>query len=117
MLKKIDCVMVKVENLPAATEYYANVFGLKINWQDETSVGLRFSDGDSEVVLHRDLNIPVGAEVHYLVEDVLAAIATCEENGCQILVQPFDIAIGKCAVIKDPFGKVLALLDMTKGPR
>ena len=27
------------------------------------------------------------------------------------------VAIGKCAVIKDPFGTRLCILDMTKGPR
>jgi len=30
---------------------------------------------------------------------------------------PFDITIGKCAVIEDPFGTRLCILDMTKGPR
>jgi hypothetical protein len=32
-------------------------------------------------------------------------------------VAPFDVAIGTCAVIEDPFGTALCLLDMTKGPR
>jgi hypothetical protein len=31
-------------------------------------------------------------------------------------VDPFDIAIGKCAVIENPFGIQLCILDMTKGP-
>ena len=31
--------------------------------------------------------------------------------------EPFDIVIGKYAVIKDPFGTMLYILDMTKGPR
>ncbi len=28
---------------------------------------------------------------------------------------PFDIAIGRCAVVRDPFGNVLVVLDMSKG--
>jgi len=30
---------------------------------------------------------------------------------------PFNITIGKCAVIEDPFGTRLCILDMTKGAR
>ena len=29
----------------------------------------------------------------------------------------FPIPIGNCAVIRDPFGTRLCILDMTKGPR
>jgi hypothetical protein len=36
---------------------------------------------------------------------------------CHILVAPFDITIGKCAVIQDPFGTRLCILDLTKGLR
>jgi predicted enzyme related to lactoylglutathione lyase len=38
-------------------------------------------------------------------------------KGCSVVVEPFDIAIGKCAVIRDPFGVTLCILDMTTGPR
>lgn len=30
---------------------------------------------------------------------------------------PFDVTIGKCAVISDPFGTRLCILDLTKGLR
>ncbi len=39
------------------------------------------------------------------------------EKGCRVLVGPFDIVIGRCAVIEDPFGARLNILDMSKGPR
>ena len=39
-----------------------------------------------------------------------------EQQGCSILVEPFEIAIGQCAVIRDPFETELCILDMTKGP-
>src|SRR6266480_5595279 len=61
-------------------------------------------------------DIPSRVEVHYLVENVISAVQTLETNGCRKLVDPFDIAIGKCAVIEDPFGTRLCILDMTKGP-
>jgi hypothetical protein len=38
-------------------------------------------------------------------------------KGCLVLEEPFDIAIGKCAVIQDQLGNMWSILDMSKGPR
>jgi lactoylglutathione lyase len=51
------------------------------------------------------------------VDDVVAAVAHYTAQGCLVLVAPFDITIGKCAVIRDPFGTRLCILDITKGLR
>ena len=117
MLKKIDCVMIRVDDLEAATKYYAEVFSLRPIWQDEISVGLGFPETDAEIVLHCNPEIPSTIEVHYLVEDVARAVRVLESEGCRIVVEPFEIPIGKCAVIQDPFGITLNILDMSKGPR
>jgi predicted enzyme related to lactoylglutathione lyase len=117
MLRKIDCVMIRVDDLEAATSYYCDVFGLRKLWQDEDSVGLGFPETDAEIVLHCKPDIPSKVEVHYLVDDVVAAVRVLEQKGCTIVEEPFDIPIGKCAVIKDPFGTVLCILDIGKGPR
>ena len=116
MLKKIDCVMIRVQDVKAAMAYYADVFGLHPVWWDDSSAGLVFPESDAEIVVHCRPDIPSRVEVNYLVEDVVAAVQTLETKGCRILVAPFDIAIGKCAVIEDPFGTELCILDMTKEP-
>ncbi len=117
MLRKIDCVMVRVDDIEAAATYYAEVFGLHPQWSGDDSIGLVFPESDAEIVLHNDPNIPSSVEVHYLVDDVIASVAEYTVQGCHILVEPFDITIGKCAVIQDPFGIRLCILDMTKGSR
>ena len=116
MLKKIDCVMIRVQDVKAAMAYYADVFGLQPVWWDDSSAGLVFPESDAEIVVHCRPDIPSRVEVNYLVENVVAAVQTLETKGCRILVAPFDIAIGKCAVIEDPFGTELCILDLTKGP-
>ena|ERR1051326_2991721 len=116
MLRKIDCVMLYVEDVPAAMTYYAEVFGLRPVWWDAQSAGMALPETDAEIVLHCKPDLPSPAEVHYLVEDVLAAVETLAAKGCRALVPPFEIAIGNCAIIADPFGVRLCLLDMTKGP-
>jgi lactoylglutathione lyase len=117
MLRKIDCVMIRVEDVEAAAAYYAKVFGLRPLWSGEGAVGLVFPETDAEIVLHRETTIPSSVEVHYKVDDVVVAVAQYAAQGCQILVAPFDITIGKCAVIRDPFGTRLCILDATKGLR
>lgn len=117
MLRKIDCVMIRVKDVEAATAYYTEVFGLRRTWWDDESAGLVFPESDAEIVLHRQSNIPSDVEVHYLVDDVRTAAPALAARGCRVLVEPFDIAIGRCAVMEDPFGVRLCILDTTRGPR
>jgi lactoylglutathione lyase len=37
------------------------------------------------------------------------------QAGGSIVAGPFDIKIGRCVVVKDPWGNQLVLLDSTKG--
>jgi lactoylglutathione lyase len=117
MLRKIDCVMICVDDVAAAARYYERVFGLLPQWSGDDAIGLRFPDSDAEIVLHREDDIPSPAEVHYLVDDVISAVGDYVSQGCEVLTPPFDITIGKCAVIRDPFGVRLCVLDLTKGLR
>ena len=116
MLRKIDCVLLPVENLEAAVAYYQEVFGLRVKWRSGLQVGLGLPETDAEIVLESGSELPAGASVHYLVDDVRKAVEQLAARGCSIVVAPFEIAIGGCAVVTDPFGNTLSLLDMTKGP-
>jgi predicted enzyme related to lactoylglutathione lyase len=115
MLKKIDCIMVKVEDPQKARDFYVRVLGMRQVWSDEAegSIGLRFPDGDGEIVLHRIASIPSKVDVTYLVDDVPVAVKTLEREGCTVVAGPFEVAVGKCAVIVDPFGTHLSLIDLT----
>ncbi|WP_433372235.1 VOC family protein [Actinoplanes sp. CA-142083] len=111
MLRKVDCVMVRVDDLEAGVAFYTGTLGLSEIWRDETSAGLAMPETDAEIVLHTtDLEY----EVHYLVDDVRAALKTWRHT---VRKAPFEIAIGWCAVLEDPFGNPICILDMTKGQR
>ena len=112
-LRKIDCVMVRVDDLAAATAFYARACGLRPLWRDESSVGMGLPDTDAEVVLHT-MDLPGEWNVYYLVDDVLAAVAAWRG---EVVREPFEIEIGWCAVLADPFGNAVGILDMSKGPR
>jgi predicted enzyme related to lactoylglutathione lyase len=59
----------------------------------------------------------IGASVHYPVDDVAAAVPKYVAHGSVLPQASFDIVIGRCAVLVDPFGNDIAIFDMTKGPR
>jgi lactoylglutathione lyase len=116
MLRKIDCVLVRVPDLASAAEFYTRVFGLRPLWRDETSVGMGMAETDAEIVLHT-MDLPGDRSVHYLVDNVYDAVAMGQRAGCAVREAPFDVPIGMGAVLEDPFGNTVCLLDMSKGPR
>ncbi|MEV0838640.1 VOC family protein [Actinocatenispora sera] len=116
MLRKIDCVMLRVPDLDAAVGYYGRVFGLGQLWRDEVSVGMGMPETDAEIVLHT-LDLPPGQGVHCLVDDVPAAVEQCRSQGCVVRRESFAIAIGWCAVLEDPFGNAISILDTSTGLR
>jgi len=48
---------------------------------------------------------------------ILVCLRCALPTAADLACTPFDITIGKCAVIRDPFGTRLCILDMTKGAR
>jgi len=115
VLRKIDCIMLRAESLDAAVAYYQTVFGLSLLWRNGLQAGLGMPETDAEIVLHADPDVPPEASVHYVVDDAPSAATQLAARGCTILVEPFEIAIGKCVVVADPFGNRLYILDRTKG--
>jgi predicted enzyme related to lactoylglutathione lyase len=109
-------VLLRVENLETAVAYYQEAFGLRLQWRNAGPVGLGLPETDAEIVLESEADLPAGASVHCLVGDVSATVDYLATRGCSVVVAPFEITIGHCAVVTDPFGNTLGLLDMTKGP-
>ena len=116
VLSKIDCIMTKVDDLDSARRFYEGVLGLEPLWSDVHSVALGMPRSEAEIVLHDNPDIPKECNVHYLVNDVDTVAAKLSAEGCAVVEPPFEVRIGKCAVIRDPFGNLLNLIDMSKGP-
>ncbi len=54
-------------------------------------------------------------EVDFLVASADESVEWFKQAGGKVLVSPFDIQIGRCAVLEDPWGNLLVLLDTSKG--
>jgi predicted enzyme related to lactoylglutathione lyase len=113
LFKKVDCVRVAVPDLEAGLAFYREQLGHTLNWRSATSAGLRMPDSDAEVVIQTE---DPGVEVDFLVVDADAAAERFVAAGGQVVVPPFDIPIGRCVVVRDPWDNQYVLLDMSQGP-
>ena len=112
LFKNIDCLQLYVADLEAGIDYYCNKMGLKIIWKTETAVGLGMAEGLAEIVIQNERR---EMETDLKVDSVLEAVKEIEQAGGSIISGPFEIKIGKCAVIQDPWGNQYVILDSTKG--
>lgn len=112
LFRGIDCVRLPVADLDDALAFYRDRLGHDLVWRSETAAGLRLVDGDGEIVLQTKRP---EQETNLLVVSVEEAVESFVAAGGSVVAQPFDIQIGKCAVVRDPFGNVLVMLDMSKG--
>lgn len=53
-------------------------------------------------------------ETDILVEPVDHAVAVFKKAGGKTITPPEDVAVGKAAVVEDPFGNKLTLVDLSK---
>jgi predicted enzyme related to lactoylglutathione lyase len=112
-LRKVDCVRIPVPDLETGLAFYGDRLGHELIWRMETAAGLRLPESDVEIVIYTD---PEGMEVDFLVDSTDDAIGTFERAGGRLVAPPFDIPIGRCSLVEDPFGNRFVLLDMSKGP-
>jgi predicted enzyme related to lactoylglutathione lyase len=111
LFRKVDCLMLHAADLDAAVRFYGDRLGHAIIWRTDDAVGFRLPDTDAELVVHGK----TGPETDILVANADAAYRRLIAAGARTIRAPFDIAIGRCAVVEDPFGNVLTVLDQTKG--
>ncbi len=112
LLRKVDCVRLYVPNLEAGLAFYRDCLGHELIWRTETAAGLRLLDTDTELVLQTE---DQGQEVDFQVDSADEATKLIEQTGGKVIVPPFDIQIGRCVVLEDPWGNPLILLDSSKG--
>jgi predicted enzyme related to lactoylglutathione lyase len=112
LFQKIDCIRLHVDDLDEALAFYRDRLGHELVWRTDGVAGLRLPDTEAEVVLHTDGH---GQEIDFKVESADVAAERFVEAGGTIVIPPFDIQIGRCVVVADPWGNPLVLLDFSKG--
>jgi lactoylglutathione lyase len=111
LIKKIDCVQFYVSDLESGIKFY-HALGHSLKWRTDNSAGFQMPETDAEIVIQTNRR---EQETDLLVDSVDSAIKRLVNTGARLIVPPFEIQVGKCAVIIDPWGNKLVLLDLRKG--
>lgn len=112
LIQKIDCVRLSVPDIDKGLAFYRDKLGHELIWRTGDQVGLRIPGSEAEIVLHTE---PQPPEIDLTVESADKAAARFEEAGGTVIIPPFDIQIGRCTVVQDPWGNRFVLLDSGKG--
>ena len=113
VLRMVDAVTVSVPDLDQGLRFYRDRLGHDLLWRNDEvgQAGLRLPDTGTELVLSaRHRYAP-----NWLVASVRDAVATIVAAGGSVLVEPAQIPVGLLAVVVDPFGNELILLDLSVG--
>ena len=113
LIRKVDCLRLYVPDLEAGLSFYRDQLGHELIWRTDTAAGLRLPESDAELVIQTE---DQRQEVDLLVDSADESATLIEKAGGRVIVPPFDIQIGRCVVVEDPWGNPLVLLDMSKGP-
>lgn len=111
VLRKIDAVTVRVPDLESGLAFYRDHLGHDLKWTNGQQAGLRLPETDAEIVLTTEHRY----EPNWLVDDVRATAQLMALGGGSVVVEPFDIPVGRVAVAADPFGNPLVLIELSKG--
>jgi len=112
LIRKVDCVRLYVPDLEAGLLFYRDRLGHELIWRTKTAAGLRLPESEAELVIQTE---DQRQEVDLLVDSADEAAKFIEQAGGRVIVPPFDIQIGRCVVLEDPWGNPLVLLDTSKG--
>ncbi len=112
LFDKVDCIRLYVPDLESGLSFYRDRLGHALIWRTAVATGLRMPGTETELVIQTE---QAGQEVDLTVQSADQAAQRFVEAGGEIVLPPFDIQIGRCALVRDPWGNQLVLLDTSKG--
>ncbi|GAA5208088.1 VOC family protein [Microbacterium kyungheense] len=112
LLRAVDAVTFTVPTLDVGLSFYGDLLGHEVLWRNDAvgQVGLRCPDSETEIVLSTTLP----AEANWLVNSADRA-ADIVQAGGRLVTEIRNIPVGRVAIVEDPFGNRLVLVDLSKG--
>jgi predicted enzyme related to lactoylglutathione lyase len=113
LFQTVDAVTIPVPSLDEGLRFYRDGLGHALLWRNDATgqAGMRLPASDTELVLTTQQPY----EPDWLVESVDEATDAVLAAGGRVIAEPVDIPVGRAAVVADPFGNSLVLLDLSKG--
>jgi predicted enzyme related to lactoylglutathione lyase len=105
--------MYYVEDLEKSAEFYKKL-GLIKAWEDKKRkmIGFEMKDTKTEIVIHSDPDLP-SFDYSFLVDDVLQFCDDFVAMGFQVKSDPFKVRCGWYAILLDPDGNELNIIDLS----
>jgi predicted enzyme related to lactoylglutathione lyase len=100
LFRKVDCVQIPVPDLEAGLAFYRDHLGHELIWRTPTAAGLRMPESDAEIVIQTERP---WLEANIKVASADEAARRIVEAGGKVEVPTFDIQIGRCVVVCDPW--------------
>jgi lactoylglutathione lyase len=113
VLSYVDCIRFPVPDLAAGLRFYRDSLGHQLLWKTANAAGLQMPDSQTEIVLYTEITAP---DYVIKVQNTDYAARAIEKAGGKIIKPPFDVNIGRWAVVQDPWGNLFSILDLSKGP-
>ena len=113
LLQNVDAVTVPVPDLDNGLRFYRDHLGHALLWRNDAigQAGLELPGSETELVL--TTHLPYAP--NWLVASADDAAGAVAAAGGRVITEPFDIPVGRVAVVADPFENVLVLVDLSKG--
>jgi catechol 2,3-dioxygenase-like lactoylglutathione lyase family enzyme len=112
VLKCVDRILLRVPNVAAATRFYTETLGLRVDRKQDAAAAMKFQEGDTELILHDDSRRG-DVEIVFGVDDVRAMYQLRTDLNLNFVSPPVQAGQGYRATIRDPFGNVLVIVDRT----
>jgi len=113
LFRQLDAVTVRVPDLDQGLSFYRDLLGHDLLWRNDAlgQAGLRLPESDTELVLSTSLDYAP----NWLVTSVDDAVERLVAAGGRVVSRPAAIPVGRVAVVADPFGNPLILVDLSAG--
>ncbi|KRF41386.1 VOC family protein [Terrabacter sp. Soil810] len=113
VLRSVDAITIPVPGLDEGLAFYRDRLGHQLLWRNDAvgQAGLALPDSRVEVVLSTRQQM----EPNWLVESIDTAVHDLVEAGASVAAEPATIPVGRVAVVIDPFGNPLVLVELTGG--
>ena len=111
VLRSVDAITIPVPGLDEGLAFYRDRLGHQLLWRNDAvgQAGLALPDSRVEVVLSTRQQM----EPNWLVESIDTAMHDLVEAGASVAAEPATIPVGRVAVVIDPFGNPLVLVELT----
>jgi len=111
VLRSVDAITIPVPGLDEGLAFYRDRLGHRLLWRNDAvgQAGLALPDTRVELVLSTRQQM----EPNWLVESIDAALHDLVQAGASVAAAPATIPVGRVAVVIDPFGNPLVLVELT----